>query len=121
MITFCSLSQVKHYKSDINILAARYCRSKLKDITHLVELAPSPELFTILKNCKSIDAFNTHRTRFLKEMDELVSQEKIKIICTALDEGLDVTVSCFCSDRNLCHTKFLADIFENKGYEVVLI
>lgn len=121
MLTICSLSQVRNYKGDINILATRYCKNEMRDIAHIVELSPSPRLFKILKNCDTIETFNTHREEFLKEMDNPNSQEKIDIICTALDEGLDVTVSCYCSNRNLCHTKFLADIFESRGYEVILI
>lgn len=118
MLTFCSLSNLRYHKSPINFLAVRYQLSEVNGVLHLPQLSPSPRLFSILKSCKTEEEFNNNRSKFRKEMETCEGKAAIQTIKELLDLGQDITVSCYCGNFELCHTKFLAEIFEEAGYEV---
>lgn len=118
MLTFCSLSKLRNHKSSINFLAVRYQLNEVNGVVHLPQLSPSPTLFSILKGCKTVEEFNNNRTKFRKEMETCESRAAIQAVMELLDLGQDITITCYCGNHELCHTKFLAEIFEEAGYEV---
>lgn len=121
MLTICSLSDLRNHQSDINYMAVRFLKNKINGVENLPQLSPSPELFSKLKQCRTVEEFNSFKESFLKEMEAQTSKEAIYSIKEILDLGYSVTICCYCGSREKCHTKFLAEMFKELGCEVSII
>lgn len=121
----CSLNKLKSLdipKNSYVFLTTRGKRS-IDGIKQLDILAPTPKLFNqYYNNWKGTDSslwWEQYKEQYNKN---LLSDEScldvLEQITTGVDEGKNVVLLCFCSDKEHCHRKLLADYFTEKGYEV---
>lgn len=121
-VTVCRIHDIAEHKSLINLLIVRKLLFPVKGAEHFPQLAPREELFYSMIQARKVGDITK-----LKEGLEIFKQDikkpenmaMIKMIQKEiLDQGFDVTLSCYCEDVNLCHRKIVAEEFRELGYEI---
>ena len=86
------------------------------EMIHLPQLSPSKKLLLNYKD-GNID-WEMYTTIFKEEMKSHDMKRALNRTQELLDEGKDITIICYCKDRNTCHRSLIGDYFEELGYEV---
>lgn len=123
MINLISLRDLVLYNAGpcVNFMAVRYLTSKMKDVTHLPALGPSPGLLKYWKmSSQSAADWEVYTEEFLREMESASAQTALKTVEELDKAGLTVNLMCYCTDSTHCHRSLLADILQERGVEVNL-
>ena len=111
-----SVKNISNLPEDgIKLLIARKRLDNMKGINWVLELAPSKRLFWDYK--KDIISWEQYEKRYKNELkDNLKILMKIKMF---IDNGINVSLICYCDDYNYCHRKIVGERIEDMGINVI--
>lgn len=107
-----------------NSVIINIARKPMKDSRiseHIIELAPSKELFSWYMANKGIDNwFKEYKKVYKQEIqNNEIALEKMRYIKRILDSGKDVVLLCYCRDVSKCHRSIIGEAYEYVGVEVI--
>lgn len=95
---------------------------KTNGVYHCPDLAPSPELMSLVQAAKKGGYWNQeyfnreYRDRFLKEIAESQNAKNVlnKIYLQAMN-GRNIALACFCGNEEMCHRSIVAGLLQGYG------
>ena len=84
---------------------------------NLINLAPPEDLLDDWKSNKI--SWVTYTNRYIQQLNTPMALQDLSIILKLLDEGVDVTVYCYCGKGKNCHRYILGDICSKLKYKVI--
>lgn len=125
MITTASIRDIHPDDYDEVWAIVRSANKLHANVKHVPVLSPSKELFWHYLDLAKTGRWNIgtfesdYRPVFMKEME---SPEAVAMLDHLVDldrAGKNIALVCFCTDKNLCHRKLIAELLTQRGCKTV--
>ncbi|MGL6184723.1 MAG: DUF488 domain-containing protein [Clostridium chrysemydis] len=94
-----------------------YMNYNKEGIEEILELAPSEGLLRAYKS--GLISEENFRNKFLDELDNTQTANKLHLIQRLLDKGANICLLCYEKSNDFCHRHIVAEIFDEAGYKTI--